>query len=114
MPDRNQTPADPGTAFQLGKIEGQLRELIHTQNNQTMKGDAVAEKISKLEGLPDDIADIKAGLQRIDGRVALLEKEQHRRDGRDGLWNSLLRSPVVAWIFAAAVVAWTWLKGHGQ
>lgn len=114
MPDRAQTPADPGTAFQLGKIEGQLRELIHTQNNQAMKGDAVAEKISKLEGLPDDIAEIKNGLAKLDGRLTALEVDKHRRDGAMGFGSWLMKSPLVAWLAAGALVLWTWLKDQGQ
>ena len=114
MPDRQQTPSDPGTAFQLGKIEGQLRELIHTQNNQAMKGDAVAEKISRLENLPDDIAEIKTGLAKLDTRLTTLEIDKHRRDGALGFGGALMRSPVVVWLAVAALAVWTWWKGHGQ
>lgn len=48
-------PSDPDTALLLGKVRGQLRELIHTLNNQVMKNDATARAIAKLETLPDDI-----------------------------------------------------------
>ena len=114
MPDRQQTPADPGTAFQLGKIEGQLRELIHTQNNQAMKGDAVAEKISKLENLPEDIGEIKQGLAKLDTRLTTLEVDKHRRDGAMGFGGAMARSPIFQWLGLALVALWAWWKGHGQ
>lgn len=111
MPDRQQTPSDPGTAFQLGKIEGQLRELIHTLNNQVMKGDAMAGKITKLEGLPDDIAEIKTALTKMDVRLNALETDKHRRDGAGALGTWLLRTPLLAWVAGVAVAGWAVWRG---
>ena len=105
MPAR--APSDPDTAMALGEIRGQLREIIHSMRNEEMKNDALAKTIAKLESVPDDIAEIKS-------RLTTLERDKDRRDGAVGLGGALLRSPVVAWIFAAAVVAWEWVKGHGQ
>jgi hypothetical protein len=105
MPAR--APTDPDTAMMLGEMKGQLRELIHQGNNQAMKNDAVARTLAKLEGMPDQ-------LTKIEERLTTLETDKDRRDGRDGLWSALIRSPLVAWLFAAAVIGWTWLKGHGQ
>lgn len=114
MPDRQQTPADPGTAFQLGKIEGQLRELIHTQNNQVMKGDAMAGKIGKLETLPDDLAEIKTVLAKVDVRLTALETDKHRRDGAGALGAWLLRTPLLGWVVGIGAVGWAAWKGLWQ
>lgn len=65
-------PADPDTAMMLGEMRGQLRELIHQQNNQVMKGDAMADKLGKLAAIPDDIAEIKKSLESIEKRLTHL------------------------------------------
>ena len=107
MPDRAQTPADPGTAFQLGKIEGQLRELIHQQNNEAMKNTARDEKLAKLANVPADIVAIKL-------EVATLKTDKDRRDGALGFGSALLKSPLVLWLAIAALAAWNWIRGHAQ
>lgn len=107
MADRQQTPADPGTAFQLGKIEGQLRELIHNMNNEAMKNTARDEKLAKLANVPDDIAAIKV-------EIATLKTDKDRRDGAMGFGSWLARSPLVTWAALIALALWTWLKGHTQ
>lgn len=107
-------PSDPDTALLLGEVRGQLRELIHTLNNQVMKNDATARAIAKLETLPDDIAEIKTELAKMNRRVAALEGKEHRRDGERGLLATALRSPLLAWVFAAAVIVLEWLKRNGQ
>jgi len=107
MPHHEQTPADPGTAFQLGKIEGQLRELIHQQNNEAMKNTARDEKLAKLANVPEDIIAIKL-------EMATLKTDKDRRDGAIGLGGALARSPAFQWIGLALVALWAWWKGHGQ
>lgn len=107
MPDRQQTPADPGTAYQLGKIEGQLRELIHNLNNEAMKNVARDEKLAKLESVPGDVADIKQ-------RLTVLETDRNRREGAMGFGTWLLRTPLVTYLALIALAVWEWWKGHGQ
>lgn len=105
MPTR--APSDPDTAMLLGEMKGQLRELVHQGNNQAMKNDAVARALTKLESIPDDITEIK-------NRLTALETERNRRDGALGLGGAMLRSPVLAWLFAAGVIVLEWLRGHGR
>jgi hypothetical protein len=107
MPERQQTPADPGTAFQLGKIEGQLRELIHQQNNEAMKNTARDEKLAKLSNVPDDIQAIKV-------EIATLKTDKDRRDGAIGFGGALMRSPLFVWLGMIALAVWTWWKAHGR
>lgn len=78
---------DPNTLLLLGEIRGQLRELIHTGNNNSAKLDAL-------------------GL-----RVQALETERNRRDGAVGLVHSILRSPAIGWLVGAAITAWAILTG---
>ncbi len=100
-------PSDPESAMILGELRGQLREMVHNLNNQAMKNDATAKIIAKLESVPDDISEIK-------DRLTALERDKDRRDGAMGFGIWLVRSPLVAWLSAGALIAWTWLKGHGQ
>lgn len=100
-------PQGESTALMLGEIRGQLREAIHNMSNQSMKIDAIGEKLAKLDGVPDQLA-------KLDERIASLEADRYRRDGAMGFGGWLLKSPVVAWMAAAAVTAWAYLKGHGQ
>lgn len=80
-------PSDVDLALLLGEIKGQLRELIHNGNNNSVKLDAL-------------------GL-----RVASLETERNRRDGAYGLLHAFLKSPAVGWLVGAAVSAWAVLTG---
>lgn len=96
-------PSDPDTAFLLGKIEGQLREVIHNMNNQAMKVDALVS----LKDIPDDIREIK-------DRLTVLETDKHRKDGAVGFGASLFRSPLVGWLVGFGLALYAWLKGHGQ
>ena len=105
MPAR--APSDPDTAMMLGEMRGQLRELIHQGNNQAMKNDAVAKALAKLESIPDQ-------LTKIEQRLTALETDKNRRDGAYGFGGAVLRSPLVAWLLAAAVVVFEWIKRHGQ
>ncbi len=87
----------------LGEIRGQLRELIHNQNNHAMKQDSIGDKLAKLEGVPDQ-------LDRIDGRLTELEKDRYHRDGAMGLGGWLLKSPAITWLLMAALAVWTYLR----
>jgi hypothetical protein len=103
MPDRAPAPSDPGTAFYLGKIEGQLREMIHNMGDEAQKSRAIGEKVSKLENVPSDIVEIKQ-------RLTALETSEHRREGAAGVFQAILRSPTLAWFAATAVALWVAFK----
>ena len=101
MPPTND---DMGLARAVGKIEGQLRELIHGQNNQSQKLDAIAREVATNSKVPAQVAD-------LDSRVTALETDKNKRDGAMGFGGWLLRSPLFGWLATAAVVAWAALKG---
>src|SRR5436190_22134609 len=104
MADRPPTPSDPGTAFLLGKIEGQQREMIHTMNNEAQKNVAISEKLAKLEGVPEQ-------LNKIDQRLTKLEASENRCEGSNGVWMAILKSPALGWLIGAGVTAWAILTG---
>ena len=81
------TESDINTAMILGEIRGQLRELIHTGNNNAMKLDALGV------------------------RVMQLETERARTDGASGVLYTILKSPTIGWLVGAAISAWAILTG---
>lgn len=84
MPDMDET----GSAFLLGQISGQLRELIHSVNTVSAKQDALAL------------------------RVAQLEAANSRREGATGVLAAVARSPAVAWLVSGVVTLWAILTGR--
>ena len=91
----------------LGEIRGQLREVIHNMNNHTSKQDAIGEKLSKLEGVPDQ-------LTKIDERITSLETHRHRQDGAAGFGKWLMQSPIITWLGLMALAIWVYLKDAGK
>lgn len=91
---RKPTPKKPETApmrqpetldtvaFMLGKIEGQLRELIH-------QSASTAQLVTAM------------GL-----RIAALEAELNQRKGASNLLVTVLKSPTIGWLAGAAISAW--------
>lgn len=79
---------DTNTAMILGEIRGQLRELIHTGNNNAQKLDALGM------------------------RVMTLESERSRRDGASGLMAAIMRAPAVGWMVGAVTTVWAILTGR--
>lgn len=79
---------EPSTLLLLGEIRGQLRELVHSSNNNSAKLDALAI------------------------RVSALESDKSRREGQAGVLTAALRSPALAWIISAAVTVWALLSGR--
>ncbi len=79
---------DVNTAMILGEIRGQLRELIHTGNNNATKLDAIGN------------------------RVTALESERSRRDGANGLLSAIMRSPTLGWLVGAITTVWAVATGR--
>lgn len=82
-------------AVKVGEISGQMRELIHQQNNMAQKIDGMTER--------QFTAPTGAEIDEIKRRVSLLEAEKNRSDGAKGVFAALMKSPVAAW--AAALIA---------
>lgn len=95
---------DGGLYRAVGKIEGQLREVIHGLNNVSQKVDALGEKVAAGSNLPARVDD-------LDTRVTALETDKNKRDGAMGFGGWLLRSPLFGWLATAAIAVWAVLKG---
>ena len=77
-------------AFKLGELTGQLRELIHKQNNMDSKIDLIGRQVTKLE------------------------VKECERKGAINLGAWLLKTPLVGWVVGAALAVWALFKGQGQ
>lgn len=79
---------EPNSLLLLGEIRGQLRELIHSSNNNSSKLDALAIRVSALEA------------------------DRSRREGAAGVAQIILKSPALGWLVGAAITAWAILTGR--
>jgi hypothetical protein len=55
-------------AMILGEMRGQLRELVHSQNNLSAKFDGLSREVIGLAPLATDIADMKLRLKVLEER----------------------------------------------
>lgn len=96
---------DGGLYRAVGKIEGQLREVIHGLNNVSQKVDAVGREVALGANIPARVDDLEQ-------RVGTLETDRDKRDGAVGILGWLLRSPAISMIVGAALAVWAMLGGH--
>lgn len=73
--------------YLLGQIQGQLRELIHSSNNNGQQLIALSE------------------------RVGALEAANERREGAAGIVSMILKSPLIGWLVGLVISAWAVLSG---
>lgn len=88
----------------LGEMRGQLREVVHTLNGQSMKMDALAREVIALGPLAADIAEIKS-------RLSKLESNDNQHTGGMAVLRIILTSPVVLSLLVAAAAVWLTLSG---
>ena len=91
---------------EFGELRGQMRELMHNMNNLTTKIDSLSSRADQNHAIPDEISQIKA-------RLTILEAEKQKRDGAMSFGAMFLKSPVLAWMAAAAIVLYAKFKGAG-
>lgn len=94
-------------------VEKYVHEGRHGVNNLSQKVDAMRVGIGKdmaaVEAKVD--AKIDAFISETNKRLAAVEAVLQQQAGAKNLAVTFLQSPLVAWLFAIAVVAWTTLKG---
>jgi hypothetical protein len=95
----------------LGEVRGQMRELVHTINNLSLKFDGLSREVIGLGPLATDIGEMKVRLAAMEVRLTALETERNRRDGANGLLSMILKSPALGWLAGAAISAWAILTG---
>lgn len=96
-------------------IERYIHDNRHEVANASAKIDALGIQIGK------DIAQVEARLETkldnfkaaTDARLTALEQAQQKEAGARGVVKAVLASPLIAWLFAAAVAVWTYLQTHG-
>lgn len=59
---------DSSHAMILGEMRGQLRELVHGQNNLSAKVDGLSREVITLTALGADMADVKVRMKVIEER----------------------------------------------
>lgn len=97
MPDA--TPDDISTAMLLGEMRGQLRELVHGQNNLSAKVDGLSREVITLTALAADMADIKM-------RMKVLEETRQQQAGAASFAGWVFKNwpGVVGFILLIAVI----------
>ena len=105
-------PSDIGAlTLAVGEMRGQMRELIHTNNNMAMKVEGLTEKVLLAQALPAEVARLADVLVGALARLDALEAEKNRNDGAKGVFAVILKSPVAAWIAAVVAAAYGAFKG---
>lgn len=89
----------------LGELRGQMREVIHSVNNLSVKVDGLSREVIGLGSLAGEMADMKA-------RIAILEIGNNRRAGAESIAVTIMRSPTLGWLVGAAITAWAILTGR--
>lgn len=90
-------------AIKVGEISGQLRELIHKQNNMEQKLDGLVDRGFRSATTED--------IDRLAKRIDALEAKNDRDDGARGVFAAILQSRFAAWAAAAVAVAYAAIKG---
>lgn len=103
----------------IGRLEGKLdgidsyvHEREHNIANLSQKVDGLSQQITREVSRMK--AEIQVQLEAISARVTKLEDAAAQSRGAKNITIAFLQSPVIAWLFALAVVAWTALKGSGK
>jgi hypothetical protein len=84
-------------------IERYMHEREHGLNNLSQKIDGLAVKLS---------ADIAAVEARMDSRLLALEKSAAGDERARSIMTVVLQSPLIAWLFAIAVIVYEAVRGR--
>lgn len=76
---------DSSHAMILGEMRGQLRELVHGQNNLSAKVDGLSREVITLTALAADMADMKM-------RLKVLEETGQQQRGATNLVGWVIRN----------------------
>lgn len=97
-------PSDLGAlTLAVGEMRGQLREIVHGQNDMRQKVDFLTEKAL--------LAPTAATVEALTKRIDALEADRDRRDGATNLGVAILKSPTLGWVVGIVVAALAAIKG---
>lgn len=102
-------PIEGPNSMILGEMRGQLREVVHSMNNLSMKFDGLTREVVALGALAAAVGKLEAELDAIKARLKAAEDRQNQQVGAGAIVKEVLASPLIAWIFMAAVAAWAFL-----
>lgn len=89
----------------VGRMEGQLREVVHTVNNLAQKFEDVARTVDKTSHIPTAVAENKAATVALEVRVTALEAAENQRKGAVRLTEWAIRVVPFAALGAGFAVA---------
>lgn len=96
-------PSDIGAlTLAVGEMRGQMREMIHAQNNIAQKVDFLTERAL--------LAPTTAQIDALTKRVDALEAEKDRQDGAKGLLATMLGSKAFGVLVSITLVAYASIK----
>ncbi len=96
-------------AVKVGEISGQLRELIHNQNNMAMKLDGLTEKLLTAPSQAD-YEKLSNRVEALGARVDALEAAKDRNDGERGFLAAVLGSRAFGVVITALFSAYIAVK----
>lgn len=105
MPDQSRPIEDASHAMILGEMRGQLRELVHGQNNLSAKVDGLSREVITLTTLAADMADMKS-------RLKIVEERNQQQRGAANLVDWLFKNwpGLVGFVFLIVV----FLRAEGK
>ena len=95
-------PDDQSLTLAVGRMEGQLREVVHTLNNLAQKFEELARTVDRSAHLPMAVEENKTAISALAVRVTALETIEHQRKGAVTLGSAILKA--VPWLLPAGVV----------
>ena len=98
-------PDDQSMTLAVGRMEGQLREVVHTVNNLAQKFEDVARAVDKTSHIPAAVAENKAATVALEVRVTALEASENQRKGAVRLTEWAIRVVPFAALGAGFAVA---------
>jgi hypothetical protein len=87
------------------RVIGGLRSDI-----RTVATDVSTVKI-EFSSLKEVLGQEREAINRLSQSIDSLTASEHRREGRDGVWSAILRSPAMAWIVGALAAVGAFLTG---
>ena len=94
-------PDDQSLTLAVGRMEGQMREVVHTMNNLAQKFEDLMRTVDRTSHLPAAVEENKADIAALAIRVTALEAIEHQRRGAISLGAALLKT--VPWLIPAGI-----------
>jgi hypothetical protein len=87
----------------LGEIRGQLREVVHSQNNMNMKIDGLTREVVGFAAIAEDVGELKSDVRQL--------KEQRLvRQGAESTVMTIIKSPMIQYLLTIALAIYVFFK----